>query len=83
MEISIAEAQAKGLKVNSYGELVSAGEESYGFDDDGFCIVCQAPPTAEEIKANATKKCGPCGICRPCDTKIRKKTKRSSLALAA
>lgn len=46
-------------------------EKKYGFDKEMFCVVCQAPPQKQEGK----KKCGPCGICEGCDTKIRAKEK--------
>jgi hypothetical protein len=38
-----------------------SGEESYSFDQPGPCRVC-----------NADAPCGPCKICEPCDTKLRK-----------
>lgn len=44
---------------------------NYLFDKKMFCAVCQAPPK----KDNEEKKmCGPCGICKGCDTKIRSTT---------
>ena len=45
-------------------------EEStkYSFDKKMHCVVCQAPPKEGEPK----KMCGPCGICRSCDTKLKK-----------
>lgn len=46
-------------------------ESSYKFDKRMHCVVCQAKPKQNEPK----KMCGPCGICKGCDTKIR----RSSL----
>ena len=45
-------------------------EEPYGFDEKMYCVVCQAPPKADEAK----KMCGPCGICEGCDKKIRAKS---------
>ena len=52
------------------------GEEKYNFDKKMYCVVCQAPPKGKEPK----KLCGPCGICKKCDTKIKLK---STYALAA
>lgn len=43
-------------------------ETKYGFDKRMFCVVCQAPPKKEESK----KMCGPCGICKTCDVKLKK-----------
>lgn len=53
-------------------------EETYSFDKKMYCVVCQAPPQKTESK----KMCGPCGICKGCDTKMRTKSK-GSFALAA
>lgn len=45
------------------------GEQEYDFDQEMYCVACQAPP-----KMGAKKKmCGPCGICEPCDVKLRAK----------
>ena len=49
----------------------NTGETKYSFDKEMFCVVCQAPPKKEEKK----KMCGPCGICKGCDAKIRAKAK--------
>ncbi len=54
--------------------------ENYDFDVDQFCVVCQAPPTQDEVLNNKTKKCGPCGICRPCDRKLRLKERPELVA---
>lgn len=56
----------------------SSKEESYKFDKNMYCVVCQSPPKSGESK----KMCGPCGICKGCDTRIRTKAK-GALALAA
>ncbi len=40
---------------------------SYKFNKRMYCVVCQAPPKGDETK----KMCGPCGICRPCDKKLK------------
>lgn len=64
---------------NIFGEKTQTSkQESYSFDKRMYCVVCQAPPKKEETK----KMCGPCGICKQCDTKIRTKAK-GSFALAA
>lgn len=57
-------------------------ESSYKFDKHMYCVVCQAPPSETEKSAGAKKMCGPCGICKGCDTKIKSKN-RGSFALAA
>lgn len=52
--------------------------EDYKFDKHMFCVVCQAPPEKGETK----KMCGPCGICKGCDNKLKAKSK-GAFALAA
>lgn len=52
-------------------ERDTENKESYDFDQLMFCVVCQAPPERDEKK----KMCGPCGICRDCDTALRSKKK--------
>jgi len=48
-----------------FGE--SGGAESYKFDKKMYCVVCQTPP-----KDGAKQKwCGPCGICRGCDKRLK------------
>jgi hypothetical protein len=65
-------------------EQSSKPEKSYKFDKAMYCVVCQAPPTQAEQKAEAKKMCGPCGICKGCDTKIRAKNgTKSSFAATA
>lgn len=46
-------------------------EETYKFDQEMFCVVCQSPPKKEDKK----KMCGPCGICKTCDAKLSKASK--------
>lgn len=46
----------------------SSFEEKYSFSKRMFCVVCQAPPKQQE----KTKLCGPCGICRICDSHLKK-----------
>ncbi|CAN5423188.1 hypothetical protein BH09PAT4_BH09PAT4_02860 [soil metagenome] len=60
----------------------SKTESSYKFDKHMYCVVCQAPPSETEKSAGAKKMCGPCGICKGCDTKIKSKN-RGSFVLAA
>lgn len=45
-------------------------KEKYSFNKKMFCVVCQAPPKHSE----KPKWCGPCGICRTCDSKLTAKT---------
>ncbi|CAN5148168.1 hypothetical protein BH09PAT3_BH09PAT3_1890 [soil metagenome] len=45
------------------------GSEAYSFNKLMFCVVCQAPPEEQAGK----KMCGPCGICKTCDTRIQVK----------
>jgi hypothetical protein len=41
--------------------------ERYSFNKKMFCLVCQSPPGI-----NAKPKwCGPCGICRQCDSRLK------------
>ena len=42
--------------------------EHYSFDKEMYCVVCQSPPKEGESK----KMCGPCGICKGCDAKLKK-----------
>ncbi|MGH7195593.1 MAG: hypothetical protein ACREGA_02325 [Candidatus Saccharimonadales bacterium] len=51
----------------------SSNNENYKFDKKMYCVVCQALPKSNEAK----KWCGPCGLCRPCDNRISKKSKNS------
>ena len=43
-------------------------ETKYNFDKKMHCVVCQQSPKKDEAK----KMCGPCGICRTCDAKLKK-----------
>lgn len=54
------------LSTNGYGNKTSA-ETKYSYNKKMHCVVCQAPPKEGESK----KMCGPCGICRSCDTKLK------------
>lgn len=51
-----------------YGNKTSE-TSNYDFDKKMFCVVCQEPPKEGENK----KMCGPCGICRSCDTKLKER----------
>lgn len=58
-----------------------SSETKYSFDQHMYCVVCQAPPPT---KTAPKKMCGPCGICRGCDTQIKsKKAGQKAFALAA
>ena len=50
-----------------YGNKTNT-ESKYSFNKYMFCVVCQSPPDKQESK----KMCGPCGICKPCDAKLKK-----------
>lgn len=50
--------------------------EKYSFDKKMFCVVCQAPPKKED----KPKRCGPCGICKSCDGKLKKAEPKLVLA---
>lgn len=41
-------------------------ESTYSFNKLAYCRVCQAPPK----EAAPKKMCGPCNICRECDSKL-------------
>lgn len=56
------------LSENGYGNKTSEKTE-YKFDKYMHCVVCQAPPKTGE----ARKMCGPCGICRSCDQRLKSK----------
>jgi hypothetical protein len=59
-------------EINSLGYGNKTDEKTeYKFDKYMHCVVCQAPPKKDEPK----KMCGPCGICRTCDTKLKSKMK--------
>ncbi len=47
-------------------------ETKYDFDKEMYCVVCQAPP---KRKDEDKKMCGPCGICKGCDSKLSGKIK--------
>lgn len=67
-----------GLSIGAGGTATELGESGYGnksseetkysFDKLMHCVVCQAPPKDNEGK----KMCGPCGICKGCDAKLKK-----------
>jgi hypothetical protein len=65
------EALRSQLDEAGYGNK-SSESTRYNFSKRMFCVVCQAPPTEHEKETNATKMCGPCGICRGCDKKLSK-----------
>lgn len=45
---------------------------SYSFSKRMYCVVCQAPPSKEDVAKKNMKLCGPCGICKGCDKKLSK-----------
>lgn len=58
------------LKQSGYGSKTNEST-TYSFDKKMYCVVCQAPPS----KAEKPKMCGPCGICKACDFRLKTKTK--------
>ena len=50
-------------------------ETSYSFNRKMHCVVCQRPPRRNKStrQLEAKKWCGPCGICKGCDKKLRTK----------
>lgn len=56
------------LEESGMGNKTEA-DTTYDFDKEMHCVVCQAPPKKDEAK----KMCGPCGICRQCDKKLKSK----------
>ena len=59
------------LGQSGYGNKPDKESSSYDFDKRMYCVVCQSPHKEDE----KPKMCGPCGICRACDTRIRRKRK--------
>jgi hypothetical protein len=53
----------------SGSEATNSEEITYKFDKKGKCVVCDPKKVKEE------KNLGPCGICKDCDSSIRKKQK--------
>jgi len=66
-EQAIMDASPEDVFKSVFGDR----EEGYKFDKKMHCVVCQAPPEEKAPK----KWCGPCGICKLCDTKIQAKNK--------
>lgn len=54
---------------DQFEQALNTPETRYHFNKKMFCLVCQSPPKTQE----PAKLCGPCGICRKCDTKLQKK----------
>ena len=52
-----------------FNAIFGSNTEKYSFNKKMFCVVCQAPP---KEKDEPKKKCGPCGICKTCDKKLKK-----------
>ncbi len=62
-----ADSLADQLEMQGYGNKIDDKEGGYSFNKYMHCVVCQAPPKKDESK----KMCGPCGICRACDIKLK------------
>jgi hypothetical protein len=60
----------EGLENSGYGNKTSE-EAVYSFDKKMHCVVCQPSPKESDPK----KWCGPCGICKSCDTTIKLRNK--------
>lgn len=60
-------ATERELEQSGYGG--KAGSARYEFNKKMFCVVCQRPPK----EGDKPKMCGPCGICRHCDGRLKKK----------
>lgn len=58
---TLMSADSKDVFDSMFGQ--SKTRESYSFNKNMYCVVCQAPPKKNESK----KMCGPCGLCRSCD----------------
>lgn len=65
-EKDVLELNAKDVFDEIFGKP-DTEPESYEFDKYMHCVVCQAPP---KRKDESKKMCGPCGICKGCDTKL-------------
>lgn len=65
MTISVEKAQEMGLQVNSFGELIEKGKNSWKWKR-GVCRVpvCPTRPSKTEV--------GPCSVCRSCQAKFDK-----------
>ncbi len=88
MRVSVAESLLSGDRFSgcgltvggldgTEGQLSEAGygnktehSQSYQFNKKMYCVVCQAPPKKEK---EPKKMCGPCGICRSCDSRLQSK----------
>lgn len=62
---------------------IPEGKPNYKFDKRMYCVVCQAPPSWRERHSASKKMCGPCGICKGCDVKLRAKEKGGAALSAA
>ncbi len=63
--------ELENMTEDEFKQLLKNKEEKYEFDKEMHCLLCQAPPGKDEKK----KMCGPCGICRMCDRKLKSKMK--------
>ena len=68
LTISMSDDTASQLGEAGYGSKTETNQ-TYQFNKKMHCVVCQAPPKEGELK----KMCGPCGICRSCDSKLQSK----------
>lgn len=53
---------------DDFKQVLTTAEQKYEFNQKMYCVVCQAPPAKDAKK----KMCGPCGICRPCDSQLKR-----------
>lgn len=61
------------LSQAGYGSLFKP-EQKYSFNKKMYCVVCQAPP---KENGEPKKMCGPCGICKSCDSKLSSKINKA------
>ena len=67
--LSLGDTQRTDQELGKSGYGNKTDEETaYKFDKKMYCVVCQTPPQ----KGDSKKMCGPCGICKICDTKLKK-----------
>lgn len=59
-----------------YGNMTTT-ETEYEFDQEMYCVVCQPDPDEDE----EMKMCGPCGLCKECDSEARAKAEAETTML--
>lgn len=69
LTLSIDSDTTTQLGEAGYGNKTETNN-TYQFNKKMYCVVCQAPPKED---GESKKMCGPCGICRSCDSKLQSK----------